>query len=234
MESAEKIRIQIGQRIRQAREARHWSQSQLALAFHASPAQVSKMEAGKLEWSHAYVIPLASALGISPEWLLTGAGDSAPTVDPRLDSFDRLVARAAQSTLPETMRPTWEHLQGLDRGMREMVLSLVHQGVRAASWHGVPNWYSLLAAARVAPQLADPDTLGVAAPTAPDPAELRRARMRLLCRKEGPPSPEVLAELAGVEGPLALTIPWDGLTADQRFQVLSAVLESYAVAQGKS
>ena len=61
-------------RLIEARERAGYSQTQLGEACDMASTQISRYEAGRATPRRATVKRLASALGVSEEWLLTGAG----------------------------------------------------------------------------------------------------------------------------------------------------------------
>ena len=62
--------------MKQARKAANLNQSQLARMAGITPSAISQIESGQSKKPSAdNLLPLARALGINPEWLVTGKGD---------------------------------------------------------------------------------------------------------------------------------------------------------------
>lgn len=69
--------MNIGDRIRLAREAKKWSQVELGKACgNWSQQRIRNYESNTREPRKAYLETVARALDVQPEWLLTGAGES--------------------------------------------------------------------------------------------------------------------------------------------------------------
>ncbi len=89
--SAESARVSLGERMKEARGAKGLSQHALARAAKVSQAHISNVENGKRDTLGSdLVAPVAEALGVSLEWLLTGEGprerrDDAPARTVELD-----------------------------------------------------------------------------------------------------------------------------------------------------
>ena len=62
----------LGDRIALLRRGRGWSQSELARRLHISASAVGMYEQGRREPSLEAVVELASAFGVSVDYLLTG------------------------------------------------------------------------------------------------------------------------------------------------------------------
>ena len=69
----------IGERLKIARNNRGLSQSALARKAGITPSAISQIEAGLTKKpSSENLLPLASALNIDPNWLITGKGSPSP------------------------------------------------------------------------------------------------------------------------------------------------------------
>lgn len=66
------VGMKIGDRLRQARTLKGWSQQELADRSGVKQGAISKIERGDQDTT-AFVVKLASALQVSPEWLESGA-----------------------------------------------------------------------------------------------------------------------------------------------------------------
>ena len=64
----------MGQRIRSAREAKGWTQDDLAAAMKTSRSLVSDWERDATDPRGSTRIKLSDALDVSPEWIRTGVG----------------------------------------------------------------------------------------------------------------------------------------------------------------
>jgi len=64
----------LGERIKGLREGKGWSQKDLAEAAHVSQVTITHLEAGRNR-SSKFLLEIASALEVDPQWLGTGAGD---------------------------------------------------------------------------------------------------------------------------------------------------------------
>lgn len=67
--------MDIGERIRQERRKRKWSQEELARRAGVTQGLISQMENGTND-SSKYLTSIARALDVSPDWLESGKGDS--------------------------------------------------------------------------------------------------------------------------------------------------------------
>jgi len=70
--------MSIGARVKRLREARNMSQVELAKACGCLQGNLSILENGSVKMPR-YLVELARALEVSPEWLKTGEGDPHPT-----------------------------------------------------------------------------------------------------------------------------------------------------------
>jgi transcriptional regulator with XRE-family HTH domain len=69
----------IGERLKIARESAKISQSALARATKITPSAISQLELGMTKKpSASNLLPLAKALNVDPNWLITGKGDMRP------------------------------------------------------------------------------------------------------------------------------------------------------------
>ena len=67
----------LGQRILTQRRAKGWTQRQLAEAADVRRATIAELESGKRTTVRSdTAVALASALGVTLDWLLTGKGES--------------------------------------------------------------------------------------------------------------------------------------------------------------
>jgi transcriptional regulator with XRE-family HTH domain len=66
--------MNFGERLKMARRHKALSQAALAEIVKISQANISKLEIGEANGSE-YVVQLAIACGVNPEWLATGAGN---------------------------------------------------------------------------------------------------------------------------------------------------------------
>ena len=77
-----------GQRIKVAREAKGWTQNDLTKAAGLSEGLISRLERGERNLGTRASEPIARALGVRREWLLSGEGDmwvANPTTLPNRD-----------------------------------------------------------------------------------------------------------------------------------------------------
>ena len=65
----------LGNRIKQARDAKDYSLTQLSRRLAVTPATLKKWEAGQSDPRTNKIIMLAGVLGVSMPWLLDGAGE---------------------------------------------------------------------------------------------------------------------------------------------------------------
>lgn len=72
MPPREKVLLCLGANVRQAREARGWSQEELAHQAGLASVQVSRIERGKREIRVTTLIKLVKALDVPPDSLLEG------------------------------------------------------------------------------------------------------------------------------------------------------------------
>ena len=63
---------QIGKRIRQARQAKRFTQSELSEQIHMNPKNLSQLERGKIALSITSLINLCKALTVSADYILFG------------------------------------------------------------------------------------------------------------------------------------------------------------------
>jgi transcriptional regulator with XRE-family HTH domain len=89
----------LGERIRQLRRERGWSQGDLATRLGGDPGQVSRYETGKISPSVDVVVKLAEAFDISADYLLIDGTARRPLHAPadllgeRLAQLDQLTAQ---------------------------------------------------------------------------------------------------------------------------------------------
>ncbi|WP_367399158.1 LexA family protein [Halomonas sp. FL8] len=69
----------IGDRVRRARKSAGLTQSQLGKVVGVRQATISELEKGESR-SSAYLVQIAHACGVNPDWLATGRGDMHDTV----------------------------------------------------------------------------------------------------------------------------------------------------------
>jgi len=81
----------ISKRIREAREARGWTQEEFAQRIGSTPDTVADWENGARDPRSNRIIMLAGVLGVSAHWLLDGSAEFAPS-----DDADPSVAMQAQ------------------------------------------------------------------------------------------------------------------------------------------
>ena len=99
--------MEMGTRLRIAREAKDWSQSELARRAGVDQTTISSLELKKSTVSRADVLfMLADALQVSPRWLATGVGPMAPMPTDSADALPELTAeqRAAVQALIAAMK----------------------------------------------------------------------------------------------------------------------------------
>ena len=93
-----------GQRLREARELRGWTQEQLAYESHVSAATISHFETGKRQRaSAANLVKLATALSVSVDYLL-GRVDAADLRDDRVQATFRRLSDASGDTIDQAVR----------------------------------------------------------------------------------------------------------------------------------
>jgi transcriptional regulator with XRE-family HTH domain len=89
------IELRIGQRVLLARQAREWTQSQLAEASGVIQSTISRVEGGRVP-TIAVLIQLAKALDVRPGWLLDGtAAGSEGLVAERIAKAEPMYGMAA-------------------------------------------------------------------------------------------------------------------------------------------
>ncbi|MGR2678695.1 helix-turn-helix domain-containing protein [Chromobacterium haemolyticum] len=71
---------QYGERIRAAREARGWTQEQLARKVGIGRSTLSTIESNGLDTTTEVFFSLAKALNLNPNWLYAGKGPREPVV----------------------------------------------------------------------------------------------------------------------------------------------------------
>ena len=92
-------------RVQILREAKHWSQAKLASAAGVSQPTVANFELDNIKSGLAVTIrKLATALGVSSEWLETGKGDPSPKVTKGPPAAE---AAAIYSQLTPSNRENW-------------------------------------------------------------------------------------------------------------------------------
>lgn len=90
--------MNLGIRLRTARKEKGWTQNQLGEASGVKQGTISQIERGDQEKS-IFVIPLAIALGVSPEWLENGTEDLT-TNDP-VDHTEKELTKALAELRPK-------------------------------------------------------------------------------------------------------------------------------------
>jgi len=93
----------IATRLKQAREARGWSQEQLALEAGVSQGTIGNIESGARKRPRD-ILGIASAVGVSPEWLQDGKG--VPSQSPKVGAYAINLEEA--TLLPQLM--TWNEV----------------------------------------------------------------------------------------------------------------------------
>ena len=97
------VSMNLGGRLRQARERRGLTQEQLAVLAHTNQANISALESRDSKKAEL-LFEFAEALGVNPRWLLTGSGDSwldkdqAPRPDTPAEQFWNRYKRANKAT----------------------------------------------------------------------------------------------------------------------------------------
>lgn len=81
MKDKKTLNIQIGARIKAARESERYTQAQLAEIIDISPQFVSDMERGVVGISFETLIKICRALHVSADWLLLGSTDYSPSLE---------------------------------------------------------------------------------------------------------------------------------------------------------
>jgi len=71
----------IAERLQEARLSKEWTQGQLASAAGVSQGTIGNIESG-LRKNPRELLAIASALGVSPDWLKTGKGGKEPASPP--------------------------------------------------------------------------------------------------------------------------------------------------------
>ena len=72
---------EIGDRVRQARLAKHMSQLDLAEAIGMSVSFISNIEVGKQSMNIRALLAISDVLGVSPNWILRNPSDIDVTID---------------------------------------------------------------------------------------------------------------------------------------------------------
>lgn len=93
--------MNLGERLRAARKRKGWTQIQLVEHSGVKQGTISQIERGDQEKS-IFVVPLATALGVSPEWLESGTEAEADAQD--APSHKDLADKELRDTLAE-LRP---------------------------------------------------------------------------------------------------------------------------------
>lgn len=92
MKDKKTLNIQIGARIKAARENERYTQAQLAEFIDISPQFVSDMERGVVGISFETLIKICRALHVSADWLLLGSTDLSPSLEIITDKLRSLNA----------------------------------------------------------------------------------------------------------------------------------------------
>ncbi len=101
----------LGEKIKQLRRERGWSQGELAARLGGDPGQISRYETGKISPSIDVVVKLAETFGVSADYLLIDGAARRPLHAPtdllgeRLNQLDQLTAedRAALTHILDHM-----------------------------------------------------------------------------------------------------------------------------------
>jgi transcriptional regulator with XRE-family HTH domain len=115
--------LALGARLRELREERGWSQRELGSKLGILQSKLSKYESGTHQPSLRNLVRIASLVGVTTDYLLTGAGTQAPPLrDERLlDRFRRLGAggeemRAIVLSILDAMFELGAYLEQRPRG----------------------------------------------------------------------------------------------------------------------
>ena len=110
----------IAERLKISREAKGWSQAQLAIAAGVSTGTIGNIESGARQ-SKGSLPQIAEALGCSGKWLATGQGEMTPTAAGRVE----YVQVAQKMSLHQTLDRLSELLASADHSTRETAALLL-------------------------------------------------------------------------------------------------------------
>ena len=123
---------QIGQRLKQAREATELTQTELAQAAHVDQSTLAHWERGKTKPSPEKVALMAPVLGVSEEWLLYGRGRGPGMAEARGG------ARSADDRRDEVMQMSAAFgsvaIDELDTRVGAGAGQLIEGGVKVGQW----------------------------------------------------------------------------------------------------
>lgn len=143
-ETPAEVRVVFAQRLREARDARRWTQQQLADAVAAIGARldrttIAKLEKGQREAHVKELVSLAAALDVSPmHLLLPWRLDAEVKLAPKLtvDGFDALKWASGQRPLAEANRRTYDFMAP---GVRTVVWKPGEPGSRKYGGGGITD-----------------------------------------------------------------------------------------------
>lgn len=99
--------MNIGTRLKQARSARNLTQGQLESVSGVKQGTISKIERGDQD-STKFIVALSKGLGVSAEWLETGAGDeeTLARIETKLDWLSNEDLETIRTKLSEEQQKT--------------------------------------------------------------------------------------------------------------------------------
>jgi transcriptional regulator with XRE-family HTH domain len=134
----------IGQRIKSAREARHWKQADLARASGVSQGTVSKLEGGKMHRG-TQLLQLADALGVQLRWLDSGegprelAGESPPAAYHQAVELERSIIQAMRDMPHEDREALVEDARRRAESFQTKLRAYLAEQVKPPQAHGLPG-----------------------------------------------------------------------------------------------
>ena len=116
MTSMDELLQQIGERVRQARLAKHMSQMDLAEAIGMSVSFISNIEVGKQAMNIRVLIAISDVLNVSADWLLRNPTELDVTVDEIVKELENCSPRERETILKlvQTMKDSIHKLKVTD------------------------------------------------------------------------------------------------------------------------
>ena len=104
--------VQIGQRIREARNAKGWPQAELAFRAGLNSAYVSHIETGKTKLALPTIVKIANALSVSVDELLYDSMEQVKVV------YDKKIAEELEDCDPAELQAFLEIIQSTKKVLR--------------------------------------------------------------------------------------------------------------------
>ena len=106
---------EIGERVRQARLAKHMSQLDLAEAIGMSVSFISNIEVGKQSMNIRALLAISDVLGVSPNWILRNPSDIDVTIDE--------IAKELESCTPREREVILKLVQTMKESIRKLKIA---------------------------------------------------------------------------------------------------------------